>query len=100
MPRYRAKLGSTHYSFSNLKEVMAKASPLRSGDCLANLAAANATERVAAQMVLSEVPLARFLEEPLVDYDADEITRLIFDEHDAGAFAPIADLTVGQLREF
>jgi ethanolamine ammonia-lyase large subunit len=100
MPRYSAKLGSSIHSFSDLKEVMAKASPLRSGDCLANLAAANAKERVAAQTVLADVPLTRFLEEPLVDYDADEITRLILDEHDREAFAPVSDLTVGQFREF
>ncbi|MGA2232462.1 MAG: ethanolamine ammonia-lyase subunit EutB [Tepidisphaeraceae bacterium] len=100
MGQYSTKLASAHYSFSDLKEVMAKASPLRSGDCLANLAAANAKERVAAQTVLAEVPLLQFLKEPLVDYETDEVTRLIFDEHDALAFAPVRDLTVGQLREF
>ncbi len=78
---------------------MAKASPLRSGDCLAGLAASNEKERVAAQMVLAEVPLARFLEEPVIDYDVDEVTRLILDGHDANAFEPIRDLTVGQFRE-
>src|SRR5271154_4320854 len=100
MARYAAKLGSTHFLFSNLKEVMAKASPLRSGDCLANLAACNAKERVAAQTVLADVPLTRFLQETLIDYDADEVTRLILDEHDDAAFAPVRDLTVGQFREF
>jgi len=100
MGRYAAKLGGSHYSFANLKEVMAKASPLRSGDCLANLAAANAKERVAAGVVLAEAPLARFLEEPLIDYEADEVTRLILDEHDVGAFEPVSELTVGQFREF
>jgi ethanolamine ammonia-lyase large subunit len=100
MPRYSTKLGSSHYTFPNLKEVMAKASPLRSGDCLANLAAANAKERVAAQTVLADVPLSRFLEEQLIDYEDDEVTRLILDEHDAEAFEPISDLTVGQFREY
>jgi ethanolamine ammonia-lyase large subunit len=100
MRRYSAKLGSAHFSFSDLKEVMAKASPLRSGDCLANLAASSAKERVAAQTVLADIPLTRFLEEPLIDYDTDEVTRLILDEHDAKAFAPVGDLTVGQLREY
>ncbi len=79
---------------------MAKASPMRSGDCLANLAASSAKERVAAQMVLAEVPLGRFLEEQLIDYDTDEVTRLILDDHDTAAFAPIKDLTVGQFREY
>lgn len=100
MRGYSTKLGSFHYTFSNLKEVMAKASPLRSGDCLANLAASSAKERVAAQTVLADLPLSRFLEEPLIDYETDEVTRLILDEHDAKAFEPIGDLTVGQFREY
>ncbi|MDP9173510.1 MAG: ethanolamine ammonia-lyase subunit EutB [Planctomycetota bacterium] len=100
MARYSTKLGVSHYSFPSLKEVMAKASPMRSGDCLANLAASSAKERVAAQMVLAEVPLGRFLEEQLIDYDTDEVTRLILDDHDTAAFAPIKDLTVGQFREY
>jgi len=100
MHRYEVKLGSSHYSFSDLKDVMAKASPLRSGDCLANLAASSAKERVAAQTVLADVPLSRFLEEQLIDYDKDEVTRLILDEHDAEAFRPINGLTVGQFREY
>jgi ethanolamine ammonia-lyase large subunit len=83
-----------------LKGVMAKASPLRSGDCLANLAATSAKERVAAQTVLADLPLSRFLEEQLIDYDTDEVTRLILDEHDAEAFTPVKDLTVGQFREY
>jgi ethanolamine ammonia-lyase large subunit len=99
MPRYRTKLGSNHYSFADLKEVLGRASPLRSGDCLANIAAANAKERVAAQTVLADVPLTRFLEEQVVDYDTDEVTRLILDDHDVAAFAPVSDLTVGQFRE-
>src|SRR5439155_22686646 len=80
--------------------LMAKAWPLRSGDCLAGIAAANERERVAAQTVLADVPLARFLREPLIDHDRDEVTRLIFDEHDENAFAPVRDLTVGAFREW
>jgi ethanolamine ammonia-lyase large subunit len=79
---------------------MAKATPARSGDQLAGVAAANARERVAAQMVLADVPLTRFLEELLIPYDTDEVTRLIIDRHDRAAFAPVSGLTVGQFREW
>ena len=67
---------------------------------MANLAATSAKERVAAQTVLADLPLSRFLEEQLIDYDTDEVTRLILDEHDAEAFTPVKDLTVGQFREY
>ena len=80
--------------------MLAKASPRRSGDELAGLAAANSEERVAAQMALAAVPLARFLEEPLIPYDSDEVTRLVFDNHDAVAFAPVSHLTVGEFRDW
>src|SRR3954464_8832162 len=99
-PPYAATLGSTRFSFTDLKELLAKASPLRSGDQLAGVAAANARERVAAQTILAEVPLRRFVEEALVPYEVDEVTRLIIDSHDAQCFAPVADLTVGQFREW
>ena len=79
---------------------MAKASPRRSGDELAGVAAASAEERAAAQICLAEVPLQLFLEEPLIPYETDEVTRLILDEHDAQAFAPVAGLTVGAFREW
>jgi ethanolamine ammonia-lyase large subunit len=79
---------------------MAAASPLRSGDQLAGIAAANARERTAAQAILADVPLSRFLEETLVPYESDDVTRLILDSHDKAAVAPIADLTVGQFREW
>ena len=79
---------------------MAKATPRRSGDELAGVGAATAEERVAAQLCLAEVPLRRFLEEPLIPYEEDEVTRLILDTHDAAAFAPVASLTVGQFREW
>jgi len=72
----------------------------RSGDALAGIAAASAEERVAAQLCLSEVPRRTFLEEPLVPYETDGVTRLILDTHDAAAFAPIASLTVGEFREW
>jgi ethanolamine ammonia-lyase large subunit len=100
MTRYAATVGRTRHAFADLREVMAKASPRRSGDQLAGLAAASAQERVAAQAVLADVPLARFLEEPLVPYEEDEVTRLILDGHAAAAFAPVKDLTVGELREW
>jgi ethanolamine ammonia-lyase large subunit len=79
---------------------MAKASPHRSGDCLAGIAAGSAEERVAAQMVLAEIPLATFLEEHLIPYEKDEVTRLIIDTHDQAAFEPVAGYSVGQLRDW
>ncbi|MGC4050302.1 MAG: ethanolamine ammonia-lyase subunit EutB [Paludibaculum sp.] len=84
----------------NLRELLAKASPLRSGDQLAGLAAETAEQRVRAQMQLAEVPLQRFLNEPVIPYESDEVTRLIVDTHDAAAFAPIAHLTVGGFRDW
>jgi ethanolamine ammonia-lyase large subunit len=83
-----------------LKELMARASPLRSGDVLAGVAAATQEERVRARMLLADVPLRRFLDEPLVPYEDDEVTRLICDSHDAAAFAPLASLTVGEFRDW
>ena len=100
MTRYAASVGRTRHAFADLREVIAKASPLRSGDVLAGLAAASAQERAAAQAVLADVPLARFLEEPLVPYEDDEVTRLIVDGHDPAAFAPVRDLSVGEFREW
>ena len=85
---------------STLREILAKASPLRSGDVLAGVAAANDEERVRAQMVLADVPLKRFLNEEVVPYEQDEITRLVLDSHDAAAFAPISSFTVGQFRDW
>ena len=83
-----------------LKELLAKASPLRSGDVLAGVAAATEEERVLAQMELAGVPLARFLEEHVVPYEEDEVTRLIIDTHDVDAFAPVRGLTVGEFRDW
>ena len=89
---YRIALDGAGYQFPGLGTLLAKASPLRSGDQLAGVAAGSARERVAAQLRLSEVPLEQFLAEPLVPYDEDEVTRLILDRHDAAAFAPVAGL--------
>jgi ethanolamine ammonia-lyase large subunit len=100
MPDYRATLRGYTHRFPDLRTLLAKASPARSGDELAGLAANSAVERVAAQHALAEVPLAQFLVEPVVPYETDEVTRLIFDTHDRAAFAPVADLTVGALRDW
>jgi ethanolamine ammonia-lyase large subunit len=100
MPGLSATVGRTRHVFADLKDVMARASPPRSGDDLAGISARSAQERVAARLVLSDLPLSRFLEEPLVPYDEDEVTRLVVDGHDAAAFAPVRDLTVGQFREW
>ena len=97
---YRTSAGRQTHVFTDLKEVMAKATPLRSGDMLAGIAATSAEESVAARMCLADVPLATFLTEALVPYEADEVTRLIVDGHDAAAFAPVASLTVGEFRDF
>jgi ethanolamine ammonia-lyase large subunit len=96
----RQTIGPSTWVFDDLKDLMAKATPLRSGDVLAGVAASSAEQAVAARMLLADQPLSRFLAEPLVPYEADEVTRLICDTHDAEAFAPIASLTVGEFREF
>lgn len=88
------------YQFRDLKTLLAKATPARSGDELAGIAASSASERVAAQTALADVPLRRFLDEPLIPYESDEVTRLILDEHDAKAFTPIRTLTVGEFRDW
>ncbi|HWE84638.1 MAG TPA: ethanolamine ammonia-lyase subunit EutB [Terracidiphilus sp.] len=88
------------YTFPDLKDLLAKASPQRSGDVLAGVAAGSARERVAAQFALADVPLAQFLDEHVVPYETDEVTRLIVDTHDAAVFAPIRSFTVGDLRDW
>ena len=88
------------YRFPDLKSLLAKATSHRSGDVLAGVAAAAAEERMAARMALAEVPLKRFLEEPIVPYETDEVTRLIVDTHDREAFQPLSALTVGEFREW
>lgn len=97
---YRKTLGHQVYHFSDLKTLMAKASPLRSGDILSGLAAASREERVAAQMALADLPLTTFLSEQLIHPDSDEVSRLILETHDSRAFAPIRSLTVGAFREY
>ena len=88
------------YGFRDLKDLLAKATPARAGDELAGIAAQSSVERVAAQMALADLPLTVFLNEAVVPYENDEVTRLIFDTHDRAAFAPIASLTVGGLRDW
>jgi ethanolamine ammonia-lyase large subunit len=88
------------YSFADLRDLLAKATPLRSGDVLAGIAAESARQRVAAQFALADLPLAHFLEEQVIPYESDEVTRLIVDTHDDAAFAPIRSFTVGELRDW
>ncbi|MCS0503436.1 ethanolamine ammonia-lyase subunit EutB [Ancylobacter mangrovi] len=97
---YRQLAGSNSYAFRDLKELMAKATPVRSGDMLAGIAASSAEENVAARMCLADVPLKAFLAEALVPYEIDEVTRLIVDSHDAAAFMAVAHMTVGDFRDF
>ncbi|WP_018411509.1 ethanolamine ammonia-lyase subunit EutB [Methyloversatilis thermotolerans] len=97
---YRVMVGGESFSFPDLKTVMACASPPRSGDVLAGVAAGSALRRVAARHALADIPLATFLTEALVPYEEDEITRLIIDSHDRDAFAPVSHLTVGGFREW
>ncbi|ATR82652.1 ethanolamine ammonia lyase large subunit [Pseudomonas sp. HLS-6] len=93
-------VAGTTWRFESLKQLMAKASPARSGDCLAEIAATSDAERAAAQMALADVPLKRFLSEALIPYEEDEVTRLIIDSHDPAAFAPVSHLTVGGFRDW
>ena len=97
---YTATIGTTRYVFPDLKTLLARATPARSGDALAGIAAADATERVAAQCALADLPLRRLIEDLVVPYELDEVTRLIIDRHDRGAFAPIAAMTIGELRDW
>lgn len=97
---YRHTIHQQVYRFADLKELLAKASPFRSGDALARLAAASWEERVAAQMALADLPLKVFLQEAVIPYEADEVTRLIFDSHDMAAFAPVSHYTTGELRDW
>ncbi|RTL32907.1 MAG: ethanolamine ammonia lyase large subunit, partial [Rhodocyclaceae bacterium] len=100
MPMYSHTVDHKVYRFQDLRDLLAKASPARSGDYLAGVAAADYEERVAAQMALAEVPLAQFLSETVIPYEQDEVTRLIIDRHDAEAFQPVAHLTVGDFRNW
>ncbi len=95
-----ATAGGRTYRFADLRDLLAKASPERSGDELAGIAATTHQERVAAQKALSEVPLSSFMQELVVPYEDDDVTRLIIDTHDTEAFAPVAGLTVGGMRDW
>ena len=97
---FRITLNGTTHRFDDLATLLARATPLRSGDQLAGVAAASAEERAAAQMCLAEVPLSQFLAEPLIPYEADEVTRLVMDRHDRNAFARVSDLTIGAFRDW
>ena len=97
---FSSDIGATRHVFPDLATLLARASPLRSGDVLAGIAAASGEERVAAQFALADVPLRRLLDDPVIPYEADEVSRLIADSHDAAAFAPVAHLTVGGLRDW
>jgi ethanolamine ammonia-lyase large subunit len=97
---FAANIGNTRYTFDSLRELLAKATPLRSGDVLAGVAATSAEERVAAQFALADAPLVLFLSEAVVPYEQDDVTRLIVDTHDADAFASVRSLTVGELRDW
>lgn len=97
---YAASLNGTRHVFVDLKTLLACASPLRSGDQLAGIAAESDERRVAAKLALADLPLRRFLDDTVVSYEQDEVTRLIIDSHDAAAFAPVAALTVGEFRDW
>ncbi|EKS1845575.1 ethanolamine ammonia-lyase subunit EutB [Cronobacter muytjensii] len=97
---YRTTLTHSTYQFDSLKTLLAKATPARSGDVLAGVAAQSAAERMAAKMALADVPLRDILDNPVIPYEEDEVTRLIIDTHDRDAFAPVSHLTVGDFRDW
>ena len=97
---FRYSVHNQSYAFADLRTLLAKATPLRSGDQLAGVAATSAQERVAAQLALADLPLKTFLNETVIPYESDEVTRLIIDTHHTDAFAPVSHLTVGELRDF
>jgi ethanolamine ammonia-lyase large subunit len=98
--QYRTTLDSSVFAFRDLKHVLAAASPARSGDYLAGIGASSTQERMAARWVLADIPLKRFLQEALIPYESDNITRLIIDEHEALAFSAVAHLDVGSFRNW
>ena len=97
---YCHTVAGQRHTFTDLRELLARASPLRSGDRLAGVAAHSATERMAAQMALADLPLRTFLHEAVVPYETDAVTRLILDTHDTAAFEAVAHLTVGDFRNW
>ena len=98
--RFRYQLGAETFAFADLKDLLAKASPDRAGDRLTGVGAVNARERVAAQLALAELPLSHFLNEAVIPYEDDEVTRLIMDQHDSAAFDRVKHLTVGDFRDW
>ncbi len=97
---YKINLSNRTYDFYNLKTLLAKASPLKSGDELAGIASETEEERIAAKLVLADLPLSQFLKEEIIPYDEDEVTRLIFDSHNKESFKQISSFTVGEFREW
>ncbi|HEY0270205.1 MAG TPA: ethanolamine ammonia-lyase subunit EutB, partial [Sphingomonas sp.] len=100
MPTYHVDCGGARYRFAGLAHLLAAATPARSGDVLAGIAATCEEERVAARWALADLPLTVFLDDLVIPYEADEVSRLIVDRHDGAAFAPVASLTVGGFREW
>src|SRR5271168_195726 len=100
MMEYRQIIGTQRFVFGDLKTLLAKATPFRSGDALAGIAAESAEERVAARMRLADLPLKDLLADVLIPYEEDDVTRLILDRHDAAAFAPVSHLTIGDFRNW
>ena len=97
---FSATVSGQSYVFADLKTLLARATPARSGDELAGLAATSQAERVAGRYALADLPLTTFLGEAVIPYDDDEVTRLILDTHDRAAFAAVASLTVGAFRDW
>ena len=97
---YRHSIGATSYVFDGLRDLLAKATPPRSGDRLAGIACDSAEQMIAARIALADLPLSQFLQETVVAYEDDEVTRLIVDSHDAAAFAAVSSLTVGAFRDW
>ncbi len=97
---YRHTIAATTYVFESLRDLLAKATPPRSGDRLAGIAAESSEQMIAARMVLADIPLKQFLNEAVIPYEDDEVTRLIVDAHDKPAFAPVAAMTVGEFRDY
>src|SRR3954463_15282462 len=97
---YRHAIAANCYIFDGLRDLLAKATPPRSGDRLAGVAADSAEQMIAARMALADVPLRQFLHETVVPYEDDEVTRLIIDSHSEAAFAPLSALTVGGFRDW
>src|SRR6202522_2535638 len=98
--RLRRRIREVTYNFEDLRDLLAKASPYRSGDALAGIAAESGEQRAAAQMTLADLPLQTFLDQALIPYENDEVTRLIIDSHDPVAFRPVASLSVGDFRDW